>query len=102
VQYRVRKRPAHKAALQQLERLERERRKGRQRAEESGDQEETPLRRQFRMAGQPGERDTGDQAAKQIGGEGAERDSWPALIEPERQPPAQPRAENRSDRDGGQ
>ena len=65
--------PADLATGEQIDRLRQEGGKGREPPQKAGDNEEPQLRRQSRMTAKPGRGQADQQAAREICGQGAER-----------------------------
>jgi len=96
---RVAQREQELAALQHDQRFDRERREGREPAQQAGDQEQPP--QLVRRVLEP-EQDGADQeAADAIDEQRAERKAGPARVQPQARAPAQQRADDRPRGDGG-
>src|SRR5271170_2981150 len=94
-------RPHGASLLHEGHDLGRKGRKGGEPAAEPGDDEQAPLRRQRRIAGEKGDRHPDDVTADEIGGERAGRYGGKIRVEYDSQPPAQQRSEAAPHSDGG-
>src|ERR1700733_1584505 len=94
-------RPHGASLLHEGHDLGRKGRKGGEPAAESGDDEQAPLRRQRRIAGEKGAPPPDDVTADEIGGERAGRYGGKIRVEYDSQPPAQERSEAAPHCNGG-
>jgi hypothetical protein len=92
VQCRVGQCPANVAVLQQRHRFTTEAGKGRQATEETGNDEQAPVRRQPGLVGKERERAADQEATEQVGRQCADLDKAVQAAQPQGQAPAQPGA----------